>query len=49
MMHKCLCGSYTNYGSLCVSCAMARMSEDEFDEEIDVEDYLEEIDEDETT
>jgi hypothetical protein len=31
---------------MCVSCTMSKMSEDEFEEQIDIEDYIEEEDED---
>jgi hypothetical protein len=49
MVNKCLCGSYTNYGTMCVACTMARVSEDESEEMIDIEDYLEDEEEDDET
>lgn len=49
MITKCACGSYTDYGAMCVSCAMAKMTDDDSTLEVDIEDYLEEEDEDEPT
>jgi len=39
MLSKCSCGRYTNYGSTCVSCAMAKKSGQEY-EEIDIDDLF---------
>lgn len=41
MLHRCLCGRYTDLGAFCMACSMSRNSEDV--EEIDIEDYLEQV------
>jgi hypothetical protein len=45
MLTKCACGSYTNYGPMCVSCVMARTGEPET--ELNTDDCFE--DEEEST
>lgn len=48
MVNKCVCGKYTDFGTLCVRCAMtASTGELDINLDIDVEDYIEDEEEEE--
>jgi len=48
MLHKCACGTFTEYGPVCVNCALSKKSSVEVEEEsieiISIEELLEEED-----
>ena len=46
MLHKCACGTYTEYGLLCVKCSANLPEREQNFEEVPLEDLLEEEDQD---